>query len=224
MAEKQGTKLCKHCKTEIPAGAKVCPNCKKKQGGILKWIIIGVLAIGIIGAAAGGGSDNDKTKEASNTSNTSNNKTDGSEQQAEQKTESSVEPENEEEPKDKYYVGETWENKHVLVSYDECGEYVSDNQFIQPSEGNKYIYATFTFENVGSSDTTVGYWDFDCYADGYACEGTYGADGAAFTQTLSSGRKITGSIYFEVPENATEIEFEYSPSFWTSDKIVFVYQ
>lgn len=30
MKEKKTTKLCRHCKTEIPAGAKVCPNCKKK--------------------------------------------------------------------------------------------------------------------------------------------------------------------------------------------------
>lgn len=37
--EKPATKTCKHCKTEIPAGAKVCPQCRKKQGGALKWVI-----------------------------------------------------------------------------------------------------------------------------------------------------------------------------------------
>lgn len=64
--EQMGTKLCKHCKTEIPAGAKICPNCRKKQGGgVLKWVIIVVLAIGIIGAATGG--DDDKEKPSSST-------------------------------------------------------------------------------------------------------------------------------------------------------------
>ena len=53
------TKVCKHCQTEIPKKAKVCPNCRKKQGGIVKWIIIGVIAIAIIAAATGG---NDKSK------------------------------------------------------------------------------------------------------------------------------------------------------------------
>lgn len=130
----------------------------------------------------------------------------------------------EKQSEDKYYVGDIWKNKYVLVSFDKCGEYISDNQFIQPNEGNKYVYATFTFENVGNSDTTVSYWDFDCYADGYACEGTYGADDAGFSQTLSSGRKITGSVYFEVPKDSAEIEFEFSPNFWTSEKIIFVYQ
>lgn len=64
---KSGTKLCKHCKTEIPAGAKVCPNCRKKQGGKLKWIIIAIVVLGIIGAAMGGG-DSDKSATTKNTS------------------------------------------------------------------------------------------------------------------------------------------------------------
>ena len=64
MEEKKATKLCKHCKTEIPKGAKVCPQCRKKQGGALKWAIIALVAICIIGAAAGG--ENDKPKETSN--------------------------------------------------------------------------------------------------------------------------------------------------------------
>lgn len=55
------TKVCKHCKTEIPKKAKVCPNCRKKQGGILKWIVIVIIAIAIIGAIAGGGDDKSST-------------------------------------------------------------------------------------------------------------------------------------------------------------------
>lgn len=48
------TKKCKHCQSDIPKKAKVCPQCNKKQSGILKWIIIAVVAIIIIGAAGGG--------------------------------------------------------------------------------------------------------------------------------------------------------------------------
>lgn len=174
------------------------------------WFLIGIL----------GSSNRDDTQVASSSIVSDN----INEPKAEAETKTEPKAKEIQEVKDKYYVGDKWQNKYVNVSFDACGEYESDNQFIQPADGNKYVYATFTFENIGNSDTTVGYWDFDCYADGYACDGMYVADDAGFTQTLSSGRKISGSVYFEVPENATEIEFEYSPSFWTSEKIVFVYQ
>lgn len=62
------TKLCKHCQTEIPKKAKVCPNCKRKQGGIVKWIVIAVVVLAIIGAATDGNDDN--SKQASNTNTT----------------------------------------------------------------------------------------------------------------------------------------------------------
>lgn len=200
---------------------------RKKTLSIIALVICGIwLMLGIASGA-----------EKDDTQSTSNNAP-AVESQSESKEESNMETKVEAETKneveiaeienteaqDKYYVGDTWQNKYVNVSFDACGEYESDNQFVQPADGNKYVYATFTFENIGKSDTTVGYWDFDCYANGYACDGMYVADDAGFTQTLSSGRKISGSVYFEVPEDAAEIEFEYSPSFWTSEKVVFVYQ
>lgn len=56
MSKNEGTKVCKHCKSEIPAGAKICPHCRKKQGGIGKWIILVVVVLAIGGAAVSGGS------------------------------------------------------------------------------------------------------------------------------------------------------------------------
>lgn len=50
--DKPETKICKHCGTNIPYMAKVCPNCRKKQSSIGKWIGIGVavfFVLGIIG-------------------------------------------------------------------------------------------------------------------------------------------------------------------------------
>lgn len=201
---------------------------RKKTLSIIALVICGIWLL----IAIAGNSRKDDTQSTYKSSpavesetKTENNAENKAEVKTERENETPAESEEQKaQTKDKYYVGDTWQNKYVNVSFDDCGEYESDNQFIQPADGNKYIYAKFTFENIGKSDTTVGYWDFDCYADGYACDGTYGADDAAFSQTLSSGRKITGSVYFEVSQNATEIEFEYSPSFWTSEKIVFVYQ
>lgn len=44
------TKKCKHCQSDIPKKAKVCPNCKKKQGGKLKTVLLVILVIGIVGS------------------------------------------------------------------------------------------------------------------------------------------------------------------------------
>ena len=199
---------------------------RKKTLSIIALVICGVWLL----IAIAGKSGKDDTQNTSNSAVFEKTDEPKTETQAESKEDVKAEREIEsksdevEKTKDKYYVGDTWQNKYVNVSFDDCGEYESDNQFIQPTDGNKYVYATFTFENIGKSDTTVGYWDFDCYADGYACEGMYVADDAGFTQTLSSGRKISGSVYFEIPKDATEIEFEYSPSFWSSEKIIFAYE
>lgn len=59
MSGENGTKLCRHCQTEIPKGAKICPNCRKKQGGKWKWLILVVVVVGIIGAVGGSGGDED---------------------------------------------------------------------------------------------------------------------------------------------------------------------
>lgn len=57
-------KKCKSCKSEIDSKAKVCPNCRKKQGFPKVLIILGILvAVAIIAIAAGGGSSENKETE-----------------------------------------------------------------------------------------------------------------------------------------------------------------
>ena len=89
MSKKNGTKLCKHCKTEIPADAKVCPNCRKNQGGIIKWIVIGIVVIAVIGSLGGGGEEKtstdktDKKEGSASVESTSAAKEDSSDEKAE---------------------------------------------------------------------------------------------------------------------------------------------
>lgn len=56
MAEKPTTKLCKHCKTEIPYDAKICPNCRKSQrpNGCLIAILVLVALFVLIGVVGSG--------------------------------------------------------------------------------------------------------------------------------------------------------------------------
>lgn len=56
--KKPETKLCKYCQTPIPYSAKVCPNCRKRvKKGKLKWILLFLAAIVIIGSVFGGGNN-----------------------------------------------------------------------------------------------------------------------------------------------------------------------
>ena len=71
MSKNERTKLCKHCKTEIPAEAKICPNCKKKQSSIGKWIVA-VIVIVAIGASAPNASKLNNKDTASNSDNVNN--------------------------------------------------------------------------------------------------------------------------------------------------------
>jgi len=39
--QREKTKKCRHCQSDIPYKAKVCPQCRKRvKGGILKWLVI----------------------------------------------------------------------------------------------------------------------------------------------------------------------------------------
>lgn len=55
------TKKCKHCQTDIPKKAKVCPNCRRKQGGMGKVIGALLIIFGLIGALGSGADANDTT-------------------------------------------------------------------------------------------------------------------------------------------------------------------
>lgn len=56
-------KKCKHCQSDIPKKAKICPNCRKKQGGKLKFIIAWIFLIIIAIALIGGGDDSGDKEE-----------------------------------------------------------------------------------------------------------------------------------------------------------------
>lgn len=59
------TKKCKHCQSDIPKKAKVCHNCKRKQGGKLKFFIIAFIVIGLLGSS-GSNEENETTSVKTN--------------------------------------------------------------------------------------------------------------------------------------------------------------
>lgn len=144
-------------------------------------------------------------------------------QNAASEAESEPEPEPAPEVKSVYRVGDTLDDGGVQIVYAASGEYAEENEFLQPEEGFKYIYLKLAFINTSKSDKSISMYSFDCYADGYAAEMYYGGD-EGLSATLSAGRSTMGYIYFKIPVDATEIEIEYTPNFFSSDKITFAYE
>lgn len=206
MSHEQETKVCKHCQSEIPKKAKVCPNCRKKQRGIFKWILIAAVVLVFIGSSFGGGDDS---------------ASDSNPQKVGDVSGLTKENDTKEDVKNKFYVGEIVETSKLRITFVSAKEYQSDNQFIQPKAGNVYYEMEFEVENISDSNQNVSSWDFDCYADNYDMEQVY-MDGMDLDATLSAGKKTKGSVFFEVPEDAKEISLEYETNFWTEDKIIFV--
>lgn len=204
MSNAKETKLCKYCKQEIPKNAKVCPACKRKQSGAAKWIAIAVAAVVVISviAALGSGDSAKKTGTVNGEENNTNNSQSASQ--------------------DSFNVGDIVETKDMRISFISAEEYVSDNQFIQPKEGNVFYRMEFEFENISSSDIILSSMlNWECYADSYAVEQPWPQDDQ-LDGTLSSGKKMKGAVYFEIPQNAHSIELNYKTDLWSGGKVVFI--
>lgn len=206
MDHEQETKVCKHCKSEIPKKAKVCPNCRKKQSSILKRILIALVVLFLIGCIFGGGDDSasdsnpQKVGDVSETAKVEDTKEDG---------------------KNEFSVGEIVETSNLRIAFLSAKEYYTGNEFMQPEEGNVYYAMEFEVENISDTDQYISSWDFSCYADDYDMEQAY-MDEFDLDATLSAGKKTKGFVFFEVPQDAEKIFLEYETNFWTEDKIIFV--
>ena len=119
-----------------------------------------------------------------------------------------------------YQVGAMVESSNLNITYISCEEYISDNMFVQPKDGYKFVSCEFEFENVGESDEFISSYDFDCYADGFSCDSTFIRDDN-LSATLSAGRKVKGTVTFEIPVDAAIVEVEYLSNYWTSNRVVF---
>lgn len=173
------------------------------------WLIIVVVVLIVIGGISGGSSD-------SGTSGS------GSETQTVTDSQSQTDSGNETDIPSVIDAGTSITVDGLEISYISCStDYTDYNEYLAPASGNKVIRAEFSFKNNSDSDCSLS--GFDCYADGAKCEEFYGADDYASPtlETISPNRTLAAVVYFEVPENAQNIELEMETNYWTEEKLVF---
>lgn len=83
------------------------------------------------------------------------------------------------------------------------------------------LKADFEFENMDEYDNTVSHSYFECFADKFSCDEFDYMDDSYFYETIEPGRKAIGSVYFEIPKDADNIEIEYEPYSLFEQKVVF---
>ena len=205
--------ICKKCGTTYSSALTICPNCMcprpKDTRTIILLVISCIAAVMIFGVV--GSIINEESSSVENGGSTKAN--------AREAAASRIESQDNE--MKMLNVGDTLDANGLKITFQEVSDWKSDNMFIQPKVGYKYIRAYFIMKNTNDTDRLVGSYDFTCYADNAKMESVYYGDDTLDFGTISSGRNLQGYVYFEVPENAQSIEIEYETSWWTDKKAYF---
>ena len=197
--EKPTVKQCKHCKSEIPYDAKVCPVCRKKQGAP--------------GCLIAGGGESSTPQKVESTSGTSQSASQAS--QAQSRPEQTV-----------FTVGDTVELNGVKTTLLSAEEYPG-KQYMMPTDGNVFLVCQFEIENDSSAEINVSSMvSFNAYCDDYSVNlsvtGEMLEDSwKSLDGTVAPGKKINGVIAYEIPQDWQKMEISYTPSFWSGHDVQF---
>lgn len=202
----------------------------KRKGGKLKWVIIAVIVIGVIGAAAGGG-DDDKVKDVTSENSVENKENESKEPAPENDGDEEGEKKEEEQvEKTEFYLGETAEQKGIQITLVNVTE-SQGSDYIKPDDGNIFLIFEFEISNNSEKDINISSLvNFEAYCDDYSlnqdimglqapeAEGKNQLDG-----DVAAGKKMNGVIAYQVPIGYKSMEINVSPDFWSSKDIKFIY-
>lgn len=204
-------KNCPVCGAEMAANAKACPKCgaKNKKPVYKKWwfwVIIVLVVSGIIGGATSEPKKVGEVPQSSGENVTTSN------------TSGTVE--------ERFNIGDKVELNDIVVTMTGIKE-SSGSQFNTPSDGNIFVLCSFVIENNSDKELSVSSMlCFDAYCDDYACNYSLTAqlesDENQLDGTVASGKKMSGTIGYEVTKDWKELEVHFTPDFWTGRDIVFV--
>ena len=146
---KPTTKICKHCAMEIPYNAKVCPNCRKKQGmGCLPIVLIVLGVFILIGIVTPKGGDSD-----SGAKETKSAKTTTQSEKKEKETEAETEP-----------------IEYTSVTVNEMMQDLKDNAMkAQDKYKDQYLEVTGRMDVIDSSGKYISLYPDEIAITGVKC-------------------------------------------------------
>lgn len=202
-------------------GRKKSSNNKKrrKRGSPLKFILLVLLFLVILGIVAYAMGWIDFKKDNKKNDDKKTTQTDGKDTTGDDPA-----------AKDTYSVGETADYNNVqiqLLNYEES----SGNDWGAPAEGNVFVFVNLEVVNNTDSEISVSSMaSFDNYCGDYKLDYSSNAFTALATDSekqqmdgsIASGMRLNGYLCLEVPADWSSIEIHYSESIWSDSNIKFL--
>ena len=120
-------------------------------------------------------------------------------------------------------VGDTVEYKGVKYTLDGIRQHMGGG-YTEPDEGKIFVACDFTVVNNSDKDVVVSGWlESNSYVDGYAVNNNYSAieDDNELDGTVAPGKKLKGSMGYELDNDWEELEIHFDLEFWQDKKMVF---
>ena len=128
-----------------------------------------------------------------------------------------------------YGVGETAVCDDYKITAESLNYVSSSNQFIQPDAGKKFIEVVLLIENTSDSELNVSsLLNFDAYLDDMAIDmdimGQSASENGTMDGTVASGKKLRGSLCYQVPENWSKLEVNVNLDLFSKEEVVLLFE
>ncbi len=186
---------------------------KLKKPFYKRWWFIALVIIVIIGIIGSGGEEKDTPK-----------KVDVESTQTTLNTEEET-TEIEGSKQEFFYMGDVVETSKVkaIITGAERSE---GSDFNKPADGHEFIIVNMTIENISDEEINVSsLLSFDAYVDDVVLNENFGAmmeAGQTMDGTIAPGKKLVGSLGYEVPKDWKTLEIHFEPDVWDDVKIKWI--
>lgn len=202
---------CKSCGAQIAKSAKICPKCGAKQKKPV-WLIAGIIIVVLAVISVISGTESPEkvgTLDSSPENTTPILETDA----------------------DVFSIGDIVELDGVNVTLLGVHESTGTDIF-RPTDGN--VFVTFEFDISNQSDSEIAVsslLSFSAYFDDYAAtldiSAVSNAAGDGYAQldgSIPVGKKMTGIVGYQAPNDWSSAEIRFTPDFWGGKEIIFQYE
>ena len=108
----------------------------------------------------------------------------------------------------------------IVNSVESC---ISDNEFIQPESGKRFVAVDISQENAGSEARSFNLWNFTLQDDkNYSYQTAFAncKEPSFGSGTLQPTMKTRGYITFEIPKENQPSKLIFSPDWWGTKQII----